>query len=136
MTLRHLKILCFTCRWCAEKDTIVNFPTVRMKRRMPIMVRRVETWVALARKYDASSTYWYITTNQYILNHKCKTRGKMGGPERLANVDTRVEELHKSWAFLFPCILVFAHKDNRKILLLRDPWIMHLLFTNSSFSFT
>ncbi|XP_057455241.1 3-epi-6-deoxocathasterone 23-monooxygenase CYP90D1 [Lotus japonicus] len=30
-------------RWCAEKDTIVNFPTVRMKRRMPIMVRRVET---------------------------------------------------------------------------------------------
>ncbi|XP_012574053.1 3-epi-6-deoxocathasterone 23-monooxygenase CYP90D1 isoform X1 [Cicer arietinum] len=29
-------------RWYAEEDTIVNFPTVRMKRRMPILVRRVE----------------------------------------------------------------------------------------------
>ncbi|XP_061371104.1 cytochrome P450 90D2-like [Gastrolobium bilobum] len=27
-------------RWQAEEDTIVNFPTVRMKRRMPILVRR------------------------------------------------------------------------------------------------
>ncbi|XP_052109493.1 3-epi-6-deoxocathasterone 23-monooxygenase CYP90D1 isoform X1 [Arachis duranensis] len=30
-------------RWYAEEDTIVNFPTVRMKRRMPILVRRVES---------------------------------------------------------------------------------------------
>ncbi|RDX76633.1 3-epi-6-deoxocathasterone 23-monooxygenase, partial [Mucuna pruriens] len=29
-------------RWYAKEDTIVNFPTVRMKRRMPILVRRVE----------------------------------------------------------------------------------------------
>ncbi|XP_027343428.1 3-epi-6-deoxocathasterone 23-monooxygenase CYP90D1-like [Abrus precatorius] len=29
-------------RWYAEEDTIVNFPTVRMKKRMPIMVRRME----------------------------------------------------------------------------------------------
>ncbi|KEH18338.1 putative 3-epi-6-deoxocathasterone 23-monooxygenase [Medicago truncatula] len=29
-------------RWYAEEDTIVNFPTVRMKRKMPILVRRVE----------------------------------------------------------------------------------------------
>ncbi|MCH93475.1 3-epi-6-deoxocathasterone 23-monooxygenase, partial [Trifolium medium] len=28
-------------RWYAEEDTIVNFPTVRMKRRMPILVKRV-----------------------------------------------------------------------------------------------
>ncbi|KAE7999122.1 hypothetical protein FH972_003593 [Carpinus fangiana] len=27
-------------RWVAEEDTIVNFPTVRMKRRMPIWVKR------------------------------------------------------------------------------------------------
>ncbi|PQM33381.1 hypothetical protein Pyn_05462 [Prunus yedoensis var. nudiflora] len=27
-------------RWVAEEDTIVNFPTVRMKRRMPIRVKR------------------------------------------------------------------------------------------------
>ncbi|XP_068336914.1 3-epi-6-deoxocathasterone 23-monooxygenase CYP90D1 [Pyrus communis] len=27
-------------RWAAEEDTIVNFPTVRMKRRMPIRVKR------------------------------------------------------------------------------------------------
>ncbi|TKY48251.1 3-epi-6-deoxocathasterone 23-monooxygenase [Spatholobus suberectus] len=27
-------------RWYAKEDTIVNFPTVRMKRRMPILVRR------------------------------------------------------------------------------------------------
>nr|KYP54345.1 Cytochrome P450 90D2 [Cajanus cajan] len=30
-------------RWHAEEDRIVNFPTVRMKRRMPVMVRRVES---------------------------------------------------------------------------------------------
>ncbi|WVZ21826.1 hypothetical protein V8G54_000370 [Vigna mungo] len=30
-------------RWHAEADAIVNFPTVRMKRRMPVMVRRVES---------------------------------------------------------------------------------------------
>ncbi|KAH1240189.1 3-epi-6-deoxocathasterone 23-monooxygenase [Glycine max] len=30
-------------RWHAEEDTIVNFPTVRMKKRMPVMVRRVES---------------------------------------------------------------------------------------------
>ncbi|CAK7356847.1 unnamed protein product [Dovyalis caffra] len=29
-------------RWVAEEDTIVNFPTVRMKRRMPIWVKRRE----------------------------------------------------------------------------------------------
>ncbi|CAL5195617.1 unnamed protein product [Lathyrus oleraceus] len=29
-------------RWYAEEDTIVNFPTVRMKRRMPVLVKRVE----------------------------------------------------------------------------------------------
>nr|AFK34038.1 unknown [Medicago truncatula] len=29
-------------RWYAEEDTIVNFPTVRMKRKMPILVKRVE----------------------------------------------------------------------------------------------
>ncbi|XP_073317403.1 3-epi-6-deoxocathasterone 23-monooxygenase CYP90D1 [Primulina huaijiensis] len=28
------------CRWEAEEDSIVNFPTVRMKRRMPIWVKR------------------------------------------------------------------------------------------------
>lgn len=31
---------CFICSWVAEDDTIVNFPTVRMKRRMPIRVKR------------------------------------------------------------------------------------------------
>lgn len=30
-------------RWHAEKDAIVNFPTVRMKKRMPVKVRRVES---------------------------------------------------------------------------------------------
>ncbi|KAI9109395.1 hypothetical protein K1719_019449 [Acacia pycnantha] len=30
-------------RWFAEEDTIVNFPTVRMKRRMPIWVKRMES---------------------------------------------------------------------------------------------
>ncbi|KAL1293147.1 hypothetical protein HN51_053769 [Arachis hypogaea] len=30
-------------RWYAEEDTIVNFPTVRMKRKMPIFVKRVES---------------------------------------------------------------------------------------------
>ncbi|XP_054785114.1 3-epi-6-deoxocathasterone 23-monooxygenase CYP90D1-like [Prosopis cineraria] len=30
-------------RWFAEEDTIVNFPTVRMKRRMPIWVTRMES---------------------------------------------------------------------------------------------
>ncbi|KAG6792448.1 hypothetical protein POTOM_001598 [Populus tomentosa] len=29
-------------RWVAEEDTVVNFPTVRMKRRMPIWVKRGE----------------------------------------------------------------------------------------------
>ncbi|KAM6601604.1 hypothetical protein CsatA_021213 [Cannabis sativa] len=29
-------------RWVAEEDTIVNFPTVRMKRRLPIWVKRKE----------------------------------------------------------------------------------------------
>ncbi|KAJ6706405.1 CYTOCHROME P450 26 [Salix purpurea] len=29
-------------RWVAEEDTVVNFPTVRMKRRMPIWVKRRE----------------------------------------------------------------------------------------------
>ncbi|XP_019457966.1 PREDICTED: 3-epi-6-deoxocathasterone 23-monooxygenase isoform X2 [Lupinus angustifolius] len=29
--------------WYAEEDSIVNFPTVRMKKRMPILVRRVES---------------------------------------------------------------------------------------------
>ncbi|KAG6789042.1 hypothetical protein POTOM_005126 [Populus tomentosa] len=29
-------------RWVAEEDTVVNFPTVRMKRRMPIWVKREE----------------------------------------------------------------------------------------------
>ncbi|KAF3450617.1 hypothetical protein FNV43_RR06706 [Rhamnella rubrinervis] len=29
-------------RWVAEEDTIVNFPTVRMKRRLPVWVRRRE----------------------------------------------------------------------------------------------
>ncbi|XP_028792094.1 3-epi-6-deoxocathasterone 23-monooxygenase CYP90D1-like [Neltuma alba] len=29
-------------RWSAEEDTIVNFPTVRMKRRMPIWIERVK----------------------------------------------------------------------------------------------
>ncbi|KAK4269258.1 hypothetical protein QN277_022442 [Acacia crassicarpa] len=29
-------------RWSAEEDTIVNFPTVRMKRRMPIWVKKVK----------------------------------------------------------------------------------------------
>ncbi|CAI8608020.1 unnamed protein product [Vicia faba] len=29
-------------RWYAEEDTIVNFPTVRMKRRMPVLVNRME----------------------------------------------------------------------------------------------
>ncbi|KAJ4717908.1 putative Cytochrome P450 [Melia azedarach] len=29
-------------RWVAEEDTVVNFPTVRMKRRMPIWVKRKE----------------------------------------------------------------------------------------------
>ncbi|KAI5336846.1 hypothetical protein L3X38_016115 [Prunus dulcis] len=28
-------------RWVAEEDTIVNFPTVRMKRRMPVRVKRI-----------------------------------------------------------------------------------------------
>ncbi|KAK6264207.1 hypothetical protein SCA6_019641 [Theobroma cacao] len=31
-----------TFRWVAEDDTIVNFPTVRMKKRMPIWVKRRE----------------------------------------------------------------------------------------------
>ena len=31
---------CFTNRWVAEDDSIVNFPTVRMKRRMPVWVKR------------------------------------------------------------------------------------------------
>lgn len=26
------------CRWVAEEDTVVNFPTVRLKRGMPIAV--------------------------------------------------------------------------------------------------
>ncbi|RDY09500.1 3-epi-6-deoxocathasterone 23-monooxygenase, partial [Mucuna pruriens] len=29
-------------RWHAEEDTIVNFPTVRMKRRMPVMIGMIE----------------------------------------------------------------------------------------------
>lgn len=30
-------------RWVAEADTIVNFPTVRLKNRMPILVKRIST---------------------------------------------------------------------------------------------
>ncbi|KAG5051389.1 hypothetical protein GYH30_003611 [Glycine max] len=30
-------------RWQAEEDTIVNFPTIIMKKRMSVMVRRVES---------------------------------------------------------------------------------------------
>jgi 3-epi-6-deoxocathasterone 23-monooxygenase len=39
--LDMLSLMFDTCRWYAEEDTIVNFPTVRMKRRMPILVKRV-----------------------------------------------------------------------------------------------
>ena len=35
-----LIFLSFPYSWRAEEDTIVNFPTVRMKRRMPIWVKR------------------------------------------------------------------------------------------------
>ncbi|KAI4329161.1 hypothetical protein L6164_021454 [Bauhinia variegata] len=37
-------------RWFAEEDTIVNFPTVRMKRRMAIWVRRVDSSAAMVKK--------------------------------------------------------------------------------------
>ncbi|KAI4355521.1 hypothetical protein L6164_004284 [Bauhinia variegata] len=37
-------------RWFAEEDAIVNFPTVRMKRRMPIWVRRVDSSAALVKE--------------------------------------------------------------------------------------
>ncbi|KAG6665138.1 hypothetical protein CIPAW_02G140900 [Carya illinoinensis] len=36
--LHHL-VTQFSCSWEAEEDTVVNFPTVRMKRRMPIWVK-------------------------------------------------------------------------------------------------
>ena len=28
------------CRWVAEEDTIINFPTVRMKKKIPMWVKR------------------------------------------------------------------------------------------------
>ncbi|CAL0322072.1 unnamed protein product [Lupinus luteus] len=44
--------------WYAEEDSIVNFPTVRMKKRMPILVRRVESEAAFGYKnYETISSH-------------------------------------------------------------------------------
>lgn len=29
------------CRWIAEEDTIINFPTVHMKNKLPIWIKRI-----------------------------------------------------------------------------------------------